>query len=265
MIGILAVSLATAAPGDLVTLRYKLHTGQNLQYAMSTVASMTIPDNHGPKDYNVDSNVLYIENVGIVDPKGVAVIEARLSDPHYVINGKEFKLKPGIGVSSVWRMLPTGQIQSETVLGSSGKTAMSFNSSTLSLPSCLPEGPVRVGSSWTSTGSHAGHQAATFKYVLKSIGTENGRHIATIDGTGTGDIGEMLKGIVEKNPSGLTGTAAYKAQYRFDIDRGLMLATNSQVTIQMSVPAVDQLTKAKTNLSGAGRIQSVKELVETGA
>jgi len=254
MIGILALSIATYAAADPVVLRYKLHSGENLQYAVSSVADFAFPDKEGTRNVSIDANLLMIENVGKVDSSGLATVETRYSDPHLVLNGKEIQLKAGAGAySAITRMTAAGKVQNETILNANSNPVASIDSHALSLADVLPSGTVHVGASWGA--------GTKFKYRLAAIKMQDGHQVAYLEAEGTSNLGAVLKGIKQKNQSGLTGSINLKSEFKFDVERGIMLSVTTHGTMKLLLPEKDPLTKATTNLLGAGRLETACELV----
>jgi hypothetical protein len=263
MIGFLAASLALAPSANMVRLRYNLHTGQNLQYAVSSTMLMRMPEKGVLKDLAVDTNYLVKETVSLVDRQGVAVIDSELTDQQFVLNGKSYKVKPGVRpVSTVRRVSSGGRVESETVTNGSGAKVSEINPSTMTLQAVFPDGLVRVGSTWTSEVMSESKTGGTFKYTLEALTVENGHRVAVFSSDGTVDLKTVLAGIMRQHPSGMTGTADCKGRYRFDLDRGLFVGTSMNVTLKFQIPTTDPLTKTTIQTPGAGRLQAVTELVD---
>ena len=192
----------TSPASPAVTLRYKFAVGQvrRYEYDMDMNMLMATGQTGAGIPIGMTMKMTMRQKVKSIRPTdGAATLVTQIESMHMLHNGQEAAL-PETEQTKMKQpftqvMLPSGKILSMEMpaMGGASMPGMDFGKGMFSGTAFLPEGPVKVGESWSGAGEAmmAGADIA-FTSTLLSVEQKDGASLATIQSKQTGTIDKTL-------------------------------------------------------------------------
>jgi len=227
-----------AAPA--VTLRYKFAVGQvhRYQYDMAMDMLMQTGQTGAGIPINMTMQMVMRQTVKSIRPAdGAATLTTQIESMHMSRGGQEMPL-PEVQQEKMKQpftqvMLPTGKILSMEAPGLSGMggPGMDFSKGMFGGLSALPDGPVKVGDTWSSAGTAAMMgldiaSASTLAALTPTLATIQSKQTGTIDKTITQGTPVPMK---------MTGQIAGQASQVFDTSAGAIQSAKGTTSADMTM------------------------------
>jgi hypothetical protein len=261
--------ITTAPTAGPVTLRYKFTVGQvhRYQFGMETNGTMLTGQSGAGIPLDTTMKMVMSQTVQSIRPAdGAATILAQIDSMQMFQNGKEIALPSAqqaqMKKPSTIVMLPSGKTLSADIpsLDSTSMPGMDVSKGMFTSTALLPDGPVKVGDTWTGAvaTAMAGVQS-NFISVITGLDSKNGVSMATISQKQMGKIHmTMSKGM----PMTMTmaGTVTGDGTQIFDTDAGAVQSMTSTAATAMTMTFGKM---ANGTAPPAGMPQSMKMQMQT--
>ncbi len=240
-----------AAPA--VTLRYKFAVGQvhRYQYDMAMEMLMQTGQTGAGLPIDMTTKMTMRQTVKSIRPAdGVATIVTQIESMHMLNKGQEVPM-PEAQSAKIKQpftevMLPTGKILSMDIPSMSGVggSGMDFSKGMFNSMAALPDGPVKVGDTWS--GSSAAAMLGldiTGTATLAGIDQANGDTLAAIQGKQSGTMDKtMTQGPV---PMKMNGPITGQTFQVFDTTTGTLQSSKGTTSADITMtfpPSADGTT-----------------------
>jgi hypothetical protein len=238
-------------------LRYKFKSGESHVYSMGMNVAMTMnmTAKGSPTPMKMGTRTTMTMSVDSVLPDGSAKMSVSVAPTTMTMNGKNM---PAGGQSQPttgsYTMSPTGKMHGMNMSGSAGASGpMGIDTSSIAINYAFPTGPVHVGSTWVSPVSLPSFGSIPIHDRLVAFKTIGGDSVAVVRGTGSADLGELIRKMSKQKAPAMRGMMKMSFIYYFNVTKGLMDRSDmdADYMIDMSMPSQGGAgSGAPMNMSG---------------